>query len=198
MDYKKMYEEALKRAKGFKSAECKDVAEYIFPELKESEDERTRKAILNYFTKCWGNCKDDVCGIHVEDAIDWLEKQGDKDKLIQELGEYKVKYTQEVLSQQLEKQKPVEFCEEDEKIRRVLIELVKCNERSGYELLNNVPTSSMIAWLEKQKPVEWNEEDEGMLQALVCGMGCYTYFSGIQSEDIVNWLKSLKQRFKKE
>ena len=33
-----------------------------------------------------------------------LEKQGDKDKLIQELGEYKVKYTQEVLSQYLEKQ----------------------------------------------------------------------------------------------
>ena len=39
---------------------------------------------------------------------------------------------------------------EDEKIRKVLIELVKCNERSGYKLLNNVPTSSMLAWLEKQ------------------------------------------------
>jgi len=39
---------------------------------------------------------------------------------------------------------------EDERIRKVLIELVKCNERSGYKLLNNVPTSSMIAWLEKQ------------------------------------------------
>lgn len=42
------------------------------------DNERIRKAILNYFTKCWGNCKDDVCGIHVEDAIAWLEKQGEQ------------------------------------------------------------------------------------------------------------------------
>lgn len=39
---------------------------------------------------------------------------------------------------------------EDEKIKKVLIELVKCNERSGYKLLNNVSTSSMLDWLEKQ------------------------------------------------
>ena len=55
---------------------------------------------------------------------------------------------------------------EDEKIREVLIELVKCNERSGYKLLNNVPTSSMIAWLEKQKPVEFCEEDEKIRKAI--------------------------------
>ena len=39
---------------------------------------------------------------------------------------------------------------ENEMIRKVLIELVKCNEKSGYKLLNNVPTSSILAWLEKQ------------------------------------------------
>ena len=39
---------------------------------------------------------------------------------------------------------------EDEKMRKVLVELVKCNERSGYTLLNNVSTSSMLAWLQKQ------------------------------------------------
>lgn len=52
----------------------------------------------------------DFGGIPIEEIQDWIEKQGDKDKLIKELGEYKVKYTQEVLSQQLEKQgeqKPV-------------------------------------------------------------------------------------------
>lgn len=38
----------------------------------------------------------------------------------------------------------------DERIRETLIDLVKCNERSGYKLLNNVSTGSMIAWLEKQ------------------------------------------------
>ena len=39
---------------------------------------------------------------------------------------------------------------EDEKVRKALVELVKCNERSGYTLLNNVSTSSMLDWLEKQ------------------------------------------------
>ena len=43
---------------------------------------------------------------------------------------------------------------EDEKVRKTLIELVKCNERSGYTLLNNVSTSSMLAWLEKQGEVD--------------------------------------------
>lgn len=52
----------------------------------------------------------------------------------------------------------------DEKIRKALVELVKCNERSGYTLLNNVSTSSMLAWLEKQggqkvSVVEFNAKD---------------------------------------
>ena len=56
----------------------------IFPELKESEDEKIRKAILNYLTKMWGNSQDDVCGVHVEDAIAWLEKQGEERKITHE------------------------------------------------------------------------------------------------------------------
>ena len=80
MDYEKKYKKALERANEYHFDGAKqciiDTLEYIFPELVESEDERIRKAILNYFIKCWGNCKDDVYGIHVEDVIAWLEKQG--------------------------------------------------------------------------------------------------------------------------
>lgn len=47
-----------------------------FSEFKENEDERIKIAILNHLKKMWGNSQDDVCGIHVEDAIDWIEKQG--------------------------------------------------------------------------------------------------------------------------
>jgi hypothetical protein len=43
-----------------------------------------------------------------------------------------------------------ELKESDEEIKKALIALVKCNERSGYTLLNNVSTSSMINWVEKQ------------------------------------------------
>lgn len=86
MDYEKLYKEALRKAKTIYQGSYKpdiaatiaEILQNVFTEIKESEDERIRKAILNYFTKCWGNCKDDVCGIHVEDVIAWLEKQGDK------------------------------------------------------------------------------------------------------------------------
>ena len=49
--------------------------------LQESEDEKIRKAIIDYLTMMWGNSQDDVCGVHVEDAIEWLEKQGQKPTL---------------------------------------------------------------------------------------------------------------------
>ena len=59
---------------------------------------------------------------------------------------------------------------EEEKIKETLIELVKCNERSGYTLLNNVSTSSMIAWIEKQEQSKkisiWKHWKNG-----ICGNG---------------------------
>lgn len=59
----------------------KDTIEYIFPELKESEDERIRKELIKNFrwfcgdfpeTTKWG--KDDA--LFVKDIIAWLKKQG--------------------------------------------------------------------------------------------------------------------------
>ena len=47
---------------------------------------------------------------------------------------------------------------------------MKCNERSGYTLLNNVSTSSMIAWIEKQEQSKktsiWKHWKNG-----ICGNG---------------------------
>ena len=68
----KAYDEAIERAK---KSYGNGIAEEIFPELYESEDEMIKTAILNLL-KIWRNYKDYVCGVHVEDAIAWLEKQG--------------------------------------------------------------------------------------------------------------------------
>ena len=121
----KAYDEALERLKGLiegtRECRCAIVEEDIidiFPELKESEGERIRKWIIddiryNMDNEALENSEYKKQG---EKAIDWLEKQGDKDKLIKELGKYKAKYTQEVLSQQLEKQgeQKSKWTEEDE------------------------------------------------------------------------------------
>lgn len=80
----KAYDEALKKASAAHKDEdrhLKATLERIFPELKESEDEKMKTAILNHLKKMWGNCQDDVCGVHVEDAIAWLEKQGEQEEL---------------------------------------------------------------------------------------------------------------------
>jgi hypothetical protein len=89
---------------------------------------------------------------------------------------------------------------EDERIRKVLVELVKCNERSGYTLLNNVSTSSMLAWLEKQgeKKPSWSEEDEEMCQETIDWFEkkCFPYAleNDNPARESIKWLKSLKNK----
>ena len=72
------------------------VIDDIVPELKESEDEISKKWILEYLYDDLRK-SDEQFKNQFKAAIAWLEKQSDKDKLIKELGEYKDKYTQEVL-----------------------------------------------------------------------------------------------------
>jgi len=80
-DYKKLYEEALERAKIFKSPFCQHAAEVIFPELRESEDEKIRKALIKYLDAL----DDDEVryGVSFKDMRVWLEKRG-KQKSIEQ------------------------------------------------------------------------------------------------------------------
>ena len=81
MDYEKAYKEALERAKKVHKYSS-DIAEIkrmedIFPELKESEDEKIRKAQLDYWRSVGGK---EWHGVPVQETIAWLEKQGEKEK----------------------------------------------------------------------------------------------------------------------
>ena len=120
------YDEAIKRAKEFVCKDNVEIAEYIFPELAEDGDERIRKALVD-LVKCNERSGYRLLNnVTTSSMLDWLEGQRDKDKLIKELGKYKVKYTQEVLGQYLEKQGRVKEStisrhEEDERIRKELI-----------------------------------------------------------------------------
>ncbi len=81
MDYEKAYKEALKRAKLLKynpkkvlfESENIPVSDYIFPELKESEDEKIRREIITYLSTV-----EDKELIPYESWIAWLEKQGEQ------------------------------------------------------------------------------------------------------------------------
>lgn len=84
MDYKKAYEEALEKARTYYNnkpleAERKKLEE-MFPQLRESEDEKIKKAIKLVLIAT----EDDqdvfyrTHGITRKECTDWLEKQGGK------------------------------------------------------------------------------------------------------------------------
>ena len=83
MDYEKAYNEAIERAKQFMSehptrAEA-DLMVALFPELKESEDERIRTRLLEYFHgfKDSAECPVFWEGLNIDNILTWLEKQKD-------------------------------------------------------------------------------------------------------------------------
>ena len=71
----------------------------------------------------------------------WLKKERDKDKLIQELGEYKVKYIQEVLEKYINSMSN----KDEERLRKTTIAFLKDFAEQGYE--NAI---ECIDWLKKQ------------------------------------------------
>lgn len=130
----KAYDEAIGRPKKLYS---NGIAEEIFPELKENEDEEIRKEIISILRNTyWTSNKN-----RFNELVAWLEKQRDKDKLIQDLGEYKVKYTQEVLEKYVNSMSN----KDDERLRKTAIAFLKDFAEQGYE--NAV---ECIDWFEKQ------------------------------------------------
>lgn len=153
----KAYDDALKKASiSYKDEDkhLKATLERIFPELKESEDEKIRKEIISILRNAyWTSNKN-----RFNELVAWLENQRDKDKLIQELGEYKVKYTQEVLEKYINSTSN----KDDERLRKTAIAFLKDFAEQGYE--NAV---ECIDWLEKQgeqeEPQVYETEDGNII-----------------------------------
>ena len=94
----KAYDEAIKRAKdinrenserGFKPSE--DVL-YIFSELKESEDERIRKELINFIKQEANSATLNANRLKFKSMLAWLEKQGEQ-KPIRHVWKYKKDHT---------------------------------------------------------------------------------------------------------
>lgn len=69
----KAYDKALERAKSFQEIYGGDYAEYIFPELAESEDERIRRVLTETF-KAY-DIESSWNGIPVKSILSWLKKE---------------------------------------------------------------------------------------------------------------------------
>lgn len=155
MDNIKKFEDFLSRMQGLLDNAKKqghiivrvEDLESTFPELKEhidSEDEKIRKWLIALIKSNEYGSISNVGEMPCPklNVLAWLEEQGKKDKLIQELGEYKVKYIQETLEKALTMNN-----KDDERIRKNCIhflELQKQHHAATFEV------EECIAWLEKQ------------------------------------------------
>lgn len=76
MKYEQKYKEALERArKLYERGTITESLGHVFPELKESEEERIRKGLIKYF-KNFDSESLYTVGLNEEEILVWLEKQG--------------------------------------------------------------------------------------------------------------------------
>ena len=197
MDYEKKYNEALERARKIHDEivnnEVIGFPEQItdiFPELRESKDERVIKTLYHLvIDHDWLN------GATKEEVLTWLEKQ--KEYHIPWYDYQKSKeagYTIVPNEEYDRLTKPAEWSDEDERNRDRAIFY------TGFYQLNQGTTKGSeecIDWLKSLRPQpkqEWSEEDEL----------CFDSFSALMSlldddipekEPVIKWVKQLKNRF---
>lgn len=215
-DYKKKYEHALERARNIRfgnpqSGTANVVCEEIFPELKESEDERIRKYIIKHFQEHLDACKRftndgmfppfSATEIKMlEASIAWLEKQGKQiPKWIQWTGK-NLKEVIDFTGKSVRFNEWFKSWDEYETYVHSHGDIFKlfCIDGSHYE----VPVG---AWIIKtpdgynvpsrfkfiQKSTELDEEDEKMINSIIKNLDEGEWLDIYQ----VDWLKSLKERY---
>ena len=195
--------------------------ECLFTENKES-DEKIRKIISDILLIDSDEIREilDANNVLMQDIDAWFEKQGQTfTKKDVEIAYLKgVDDTKHELDKQCEK-KPVEWREDDERIRRVFRGWIYTRPDSFFD---GISKEKMLAWLEKQgeqkqededipnqvidweddideieettdQIVEWEDEDDTMLNQIIEDVeklaGPYVCYY----KD-VNWLKSLRDR----
>ena len=153
MDYEKEYKEALERAKAGKPLD------EVFPELKESEDERIRKELWEYFHNLQLSSDSDFSpSFTIDDVLSYLDNQ--------------------------KEQKPAEWSEEDENriksIKATLEQFAYANNM--LDVNGDCCDASMIKninWLKSLRPQpHWKPSKEQMKAlgiAIRCGIQLGTW-----------------------
>lgn len=213
----KRYDEAIERAKEFKEhlleineKDYADEMDYVFPELAESDDEKIRKALIDYFR--WNPNSQLLNEFTNREVFAWLEKQGKQRLYINDNAKEMFIKALERVEEQNDKgykltdcdknswwkdfkaytsctieQKPAEWSEEDEnRFNRI------CGALKRYEMSLGASTND-IEWLkDRVKPKrEWSEEDENRFNNL-CLLIDGSNDNELTKNGFKNWLKSFK------
>ena len=174
MNYEEKYKEAMKRADSLtEKYGGRDFAEYVFPELAESEDERTRRSLIDAIKIGYSNNGISFTKEAADRYIAWLEKQKDlaaiPDELVKNYKLFCKNGRREVavlinaingINEQKE-QKPVERSREDNYIIGFVYALLNqiewkdnwamSKEECLRRLNNYIPQKPGTVWMAEQK-----------------------------------------------
>lgn len=196
-DYKKKYEDALERARRMCAMPIdKATMEYVFPELKEDNDERIRKAIIAHM-----HIVKSVNGVDVSEILAWLEKVKDFDKQLENAYktadevQYKRGYDDGYLEgitnakKELEKQGEMDIEKPITIGRRQLTGKAK-------ELYDNLDAESLAETKKKMlaETSKWTDEDEKICQKYIEMLGKIDAVEYESYSKIVDWIDSLRLR----
>lgn len=129
------YDKALEIARQYYEKDSMNAfLDTIFPELAESEDERIRKRLIEYFEGFrMGNAEVKWEGLNVQEVLVWLEKQ--------------------------KEQKPVEWSEEDEKDMAHIIRILDDSYVYGTHDLSKTDHENLVNKLKSLRP-SWKPSEE--------------------------------------
>lgn len=172
----KRYDEILARAKDANMPHnMKEFVDYLIPELKEGGDERIRKKLISYFSNIQGfSSLEYNYGITQEEAVAWLEKQGE--------------------------QKPT-WSEEDERNLEGIINEIEASKNNApdYDLATYDRFLSLLKSLkdrvQPQPKQEWSEEEKARIDKIIDVLDWAEEKGHIRYsdwEDYVCYVKSLK------
>jgi hypothetical protein len=220
----KAYDERLEKAqkwydintnKGYKS-----IFEDIFPELKESEDER--------IMRCIGMCLTDAneqrfidYNISLKDCLDWLEKQGEKDEEILVLKDQieslhaarkAMKETYKIELKKQGEQNPankeytfkaiprlLEMIQPTDRAKSYCQKLIDSLEQEGYITDAKIVSDCLkqmngekvaMATMDEQKPA-WSEEDEEIIEKCIEAIR-HSCYSHFTKIKVEKFLESLR------
>ena len=226
-DYKEKYEKALERGCEFYikliDAQLKKEVEEIFPELKESKDERIRKSIIELVKQS----SHILNPMNQKSMIEWLKKQGEHtnfrnkiqigDEVTRNEDGALVNLSQLKRMVKQGEQKPVEWSAYDKATLEYIIEDIKelCDnetEEGSIETYNRElnllqAINKSIKLSSYTNPAAWSEEDEKKIDLLIAILevnhpnGQFKVnpintlnMEAMSTKELVDWLKSLKDR----
>ena len=192
------YDEAIEKAKAWCDCEHattddKILLSRIFSELKESEDEKIRKALIKYFTLSDYNADYQCCGVHCKDIVTWLEKQGTPAKyhdLCDSCVRQPTCQSDCFLQQSEQKHNPVlnieiPFGAKDSELQEAFYYIPE-----GFHA--EIDGNRVVIKRGEQKPTEWSEEDECFFNTIDALISNEYSLDDDEKENLSNWLKSLR------